>query len=60
MMREIKCDFCDQEATVDGKTNQGPWANMCKKHFKIYGVNKKGLFTTLANVGKPGRKPYSD
>lgn len=55
-----KCDFCEEEAKVEGKTNLGPWANMCDKHFKLYGVKTKGLYTTLANIGKEGRKPYSD
>lgn len=33
-----KCDFCDSEAGYDGKTNTGPWANMCSNHFKQHGV----------------------
>ena len=38
-----KCDFCaqdgkDKEAMYDGKTNIGPWANMCKEHFQQYGT----------------------
>ena len=35
------CDLCKPEqvvATVDGKTNFGPWANMCGKHFKAHGI----------------------
>jgi len=47
------CDFCKsvhdwwrgegeppdvKEATYDGKTNIGPWANMCDAHFKEYGT----------------------
>jgi uncharacterized protein YkwD len=37
------CDFCimagqSTEATVDGKTSSGPWANMCDPHFAINGV----------------------
>jgi ribosomal protein L37AE/L43A len=37
------CDFCAQEgkttpAAYDGKTTQGPWANMCLLHFGQYGV----------------------
>ncbi len=55
-----KCDFCNKEATKDAKTKMGPWANVCETHFQVYGVKKPGTFTTLANVGKPGRKPYSD
>lgn len=37
------CDFCAQAGTqrranYDGKTTLGPWANMCERHFKAYGV----------------------
>jgi len=35
------CDF-DQDTKVpaayDGKTKFGPWANMCERHFKVYGL----------------------
>lgn len=33
-----KCDFCLDKAKYDGKTKVGPWAYMCKKHFKQFGV----------------------
>ena len=40
-----QCDFCKQnplvlyqEAHYDGKTRMGPWANMCREHFKRFGV----------------------
>lgn len=37
------CDFCKMEgrkepAEYDGKTKQGPWANMCQEHFDRHGV----------------------
>jgi hypothetical protein len=36
------CDMCHQDPPVpayaDGKTTFGPWANMCKPCFEIYGV----------------------
>jgi hypothetical protein len=42
------CDICKyvgpppgkpaQEAAYDGKTKEGPWANMCEYHFTQYGV----------------------
>lgn len=42
------CDICKyvgpppgkpkQPAAYDGKTVEGPWANMCEFHFKQYGV----------------------
>ncbi len=44
IVNEIKyCDFCksneeDVEAKFDGKTQFGPWANMCKDHFDQYGI----------------------
>ena len=37
-----KCDFCPMEQTsdawYDGKTQMGPWGNMCKPHFHEYGT----------------------
>jgi hypothetical protein len=33
-----KCDFCGAAAKYDGKTRMGPWAGMCEKDFKTYGV----------------------
>jgi hypothetical protein len=42
-----KCDLCNpmgfpgghqEVAEYDGRTKQGPWANMCKRHFKQHGV----------------------
>ena len=40
-----QCDFCRQnplvmyqEAHYDGKTRMGPWANMCREHFKRFGI----------------------
>ena len=32
------CDMCGQQAKYDGKTVHGPWANMCKICFKLWGV----------------------
>jgi hypothetical protein len=32
------CDFCGEPAHADGKTQMGPWANMCQLHFAFYGV----------------------
>jgi len=40
-----QCDFCKQDPLVpyqaayfDGKTKMGPWAFMCREHFKQFGV----------------------
>jgi hypothetical protein len=38
-----RCDFCMRrgqvnEASYDGKTVMGPWANMCEMDFKEFGV----------------------
>lgn len=33
-----KCDFCSAVALYDGKTTMGPWANMCPRHFRTYGI----------------------
>ena len=57
---KCKCDFCSKEAKYDGQTHMGYWAYMCEMHMQIHGIYVKGRFTTLENVGKPGRKPYSD
>ena len=40
---KMRCDFCkmrgiDRIATVDGKTQAGPWAGMCDVHFEQHGV----------------------
>lgn len=41
------CDICKyvgrptnkiEKAAYDGKTKDGPWANMCEHHFNQYGV----------------------
>lgn len=37
------CDFCQehnntQPAYADGKTVMGPWANMCRHHYMVYGI----------------------
>ena len=43
-MREVivaerpKCDFCSAKAEYDGKTRDGPWANMCEYHFRLHGI----------------------
>lgn len=37
---EHECDFCGphSKAVIDGKTRQGPWADMCAGHFLEHGV----------------------
>lgn len=32
------CDFCGRTAGYDGRTHDGPWANMCSEDFRIHGV----------------------
>lgn len=40
------CDICvhvyrvqvPERALFDGKTNGGPWANMCGPHFNVWGI----------------------
>ena len=48
MQHTVYCDICkegDKErALYDGKTSTGPWAYMCRKHFRKYGT---GLGTGL-------------
>lgn len=33
-----ECDYCGDDAIVDGKTFTGPWAYMCGRHFDEHGV----------------------
>ena len=33
-----RCAFCDDTACYDGKTQMGPAAYMCERHFARYGV----------------------
>ena len=33
-----KCDFCEEPAEYNARTRFGPWAYLCEKHFKMYGV----------------------
>ena len=58
--QQPQCAFCTKRAIIDGKTKSGPWAYMCGEHFVKFGFRVKGLYTTLDNIGTPGRKPYSD
>ena len=55
-----KCDLCGTEAKYDAKLTLGGWGYVCETCFQEYAVKTKGSYTTLANIGKPGRKPYSD
>ena len=42
-----KCDFCDKQAIVDGKTQMGPWAYMCSDHLYKYGYPQSKMNTQL-------------
>ena len=63
-----KCDFCaqdgkDKEAMYDGKTNIGPWANMCKEHFSIHGTGLglgKGQKLVKADAPKKMKISFED
>ena len=53
------CDICkaggiESEAEFDGKTIEGPWANMCNPHFHIHGT---GLGTGKGQRLVVGEKP---
>ena len=61
MTEKRTCDICNSaQAKYDAKVICGPWAYMCEACFQKYAIKIKGTYTTLANIGKPGRKPYSD
>ena len=51
MIKE-KCRLCEQqEATIDGRTNAGPWTYMCDNCHKTYGVGLGlGKGQILANI----------
>lgn len=56
------CDLCTQDgmttaAVVDGKTRIGPWAYMCGRHFRSYGL---GLGLGLGQQLVLRRPPASD
>ena len=55
-----KCDLCGKGAKYDAKLREGPWAYVCEACFQKRAVKAKGTYTTLANIGKPKRAPYSD
>jgi len=38
-----QCDFCEKNAAFDGATALGPWAFMCRTHWKMHGRGKLGL-----------------
>ena len=45
-----KCDFCNKQAIVDGKTRMGPWAYMCPDHLQVYGYPASFMNTKLAEA----------
>lgn len=58
---DTKCDLCGKPATKDAKlTGLSSWAYVCDDCFFKYCSCNEGTFTTLKNIGKQGRIPYSD
>lgn len=45
-----KCDYCDKQAIVDGKTRMGPWAYMCPTHLHMYGYPHSIMNTQLVSA----------
>ena len=45
-----KCDFCNKQAIVDGKTRMGPWAYMCPDHLQVYGYPASFMNTKLVEA----------
>jgi len=42
-----KCDICGEEAKYDVPTTKGrKWANLCEKHYKIYGTKDAFIMGT--------------
>jgi hypothetical protein len=50
------------QAIYDAKlaTFNGQWGYVCNNHFNSDAYKTPGTFTTLENIGKAGREPYSD
>lgn len=52
------CDICDRQFStvfIDGRTRQGPWANMCPKCHVGYGVGigiGKGQQYEITDAGR--------
>jgi len=60
-MDEPKCDFCEQPATKDAQlAGASAWAYVCEECFFKHCSCNEGTFTTLKNIWKPNRTPYSD
>lgn len=32
------CDICGKEAGYDAKTQYGPWAYLCERHWLLFGI----------------------
>ena len=60
-MSEVKCDFGEEPAKKDAQiAGTSRWVYVCDECFFKNCSCNTGAFTTLKNIGKPGRKPYSD
>ena len=60
-MDEVKCDFCEQLATKDAQiAGMSSWAYVCDECFFKHCSCNEETYTTLKNIGKPKRIPYSD
>ena len=58
---DAQCDLCGKKATKDAQiAGVLTWAFVCDRCFSFYCSGIPGTFTTLKNIGKPGRNPYSD
>ena len=47
-----KCDCCEELAVGDMPTKAGPWANLCKTHARIFGIDKWQKIGTIFKVRK--------
>lgn len=45
-----KCDFCEKQAYVDGKTKFGPWAYMCPDHLNEHGFPSSSMNKKLVKM----------
>ena len=56
-----ECDFCGEPAPYDAPTTKrGRWANMCEKHYKLYGAKNIGSKREIIGAKKYKVKHYSE
>lgn len=55
-----RCDFCDEDAHYEAKTNMGLWAYMCDSHYKEHGIGLGTGRGQIIIIDGGGRSSTSD